>query len=55
MIEYVTTHYAEILIAVSAVVAAASAIANLTPTDSDNKAVAVISKIIGLLALNFKK
>ena len=37
----------------TAVVAAASLIANLTPSDADNKVVAVLSKVVSFLALNF--
>lgn len=48
-------HYEAILVAITSVVTAASAIANLTPTDSDNKAVAFITKVINSFALNFKK
>lgn len=38
----------------SLVIAAASVVANLTKTDSDNKWIARISKIINLFALNFR-
>lgn len=41
--------------AITAVVAGASAIANLTPTDHDNKVISNIGKIINLFALNFRK
>lgn len=33
----------------------ASALANLTPTDVDNRIIAAVSRIINLLALNFKR
>ena len=52
---WILEHSDALLAAFMAVVTAASAIANLTPTDSDNKAVAFISKIINSFALNFKK
>lgn len=39
---------------VTAVVTLASAIANVTKTDADNKVVARISQIVNVLALNFK-
>lgn len=55
MIEYVSQNWDAILTAVTAVVTAASAIANLTKTDSDNKIIAKVSKFINLLALNLKK
>ena len=48
-------NYEAILVALTSVVTAASAIANLTPTDSDNKVVAFITKVINSFALNFKK
>lgn len=37
------------------IVAGASLLANLTPTDTDNKFLEKISKFINALALNFKK
>lgn len=39
----------------TAVVTVASFAANLTKTDADNKAVAVASKFVNVLALNFRK
>lgn len=38
----------------TAVVAAASAIANLTPTDKDDKAVSWVSSLVHALALNWR-
>jgi hypothetical protein len=38
---------------VTAVVALASAVANVTKTDADNKVIANVSKFINVLALNF--
>lgn len=38
---------------VTAVVALASAVANVTKTDADNKIVANVSKFVNVLALNF--
>jgi len=40
---------------VTAAVALASAVANVTKTDADNKIVAKASKVIHFLALNFFK
>jgi len=40
---------------VTAIVTVASLIALKTKTDSDNKIIALISKIVDALALNFKK
>lgn len=54
MIEYITQNWAAIIAVVTAVVTAASAIANLTPTETDNKIVDAIKKLINTLALNFK-
>lgn len=53
--EWITAHWQEVLAAIGAIVTAASLIANLTPTDADNKAIAAISRVINALALNFKK
>ena len=52
IVTYVTGNWEAILGAVSAVVAAASAIAALTPSESDNVIVAKIRKVVDLLALN---
>ncbi len=43
------------LIAASAVVTVASALANLTPTEADNRAVAWLSRLVNFLALNFRR
>jgi hypothetical protein len=37
------------------IVTVASMIANLTPTETDNKIVAKVAGLVNLLALNFKK
>ena len=55
IIAYITAHASEIIQIVTSVIAAASLIANLTPTDADNAVIATISKFINALALNFKK
>ena len=55
LLNYLKDNYEQILVAAGAVVTAASAIANLTPTESDNKAVAFLSKVVNFFALNFKK
>lgn len=54
MIEFITENWEVILTIVTAVVTAASAIANVTPTKTDNKIVGVIQKVVSALALNFK-
>lgn len=53
--DYIIGNPVEVLVAISAVVTVASFVANLTPTDSDNKVVAAIAKFVNMLALNFKK
>lgn len=40
---------------ITGIIAAASVVANLTPTDKDNKAIAALTKFINLLALNIRK
>lgn len=50
--EYITTNYMEILTAITAVIAAASAVAALTPTPKDDSAILWVRKIIDFLALN---
>jgi hypothetical protein len=45
----------ELITWIAGIIAAASAIANVTPSDSDNKLIAKISKAVQLLALNLKK
>ena len=44
-----------IIQAAALIIAAASLLANLTPTDADNKFLAKASKLIDFLALNWKK
>jgi hypothetical protein len=55
IIAFVKAHLIDFVTIGTAIVTAASAIANLTPTDTDNKIVAALSKAINWLALNFKK
>ena len=55
MFTWIIEHKDSIIAATTAVVTAASAVANLTPTDSDNKAVSWLTRLINALALNFKK
>ncbi len=52
MIEYFTENKEGILQVVTAVIAAASAIAALTPTPKDDGLLKKVSKIVDLLALN---
>ena len=52
MIEYITENKEGILQVVTAVIAAASAIAALTPTPKDDGVLKKLARIIDLLALN---
>ena len=52
MIEYFTVNKEAILQVVTAVIAAASAIAALTPTPKDDGLLKKVAKIVDLLALN---
>lgn len=55
MIEYLQNNAVELVAIFGAVVTLASLIANLTPTETDNKIVEKIAKVVNLLALNIKK
>ena len=55
IISYLVSNVDSILFAVSAVVAAASAVAALTPTPKDDSIVAKAYKVIDWLALNVGK
>jgi hypothetical protein len=46
------TEYGNII---TAVIAAASAIANVTPTKKDDQVIGWVSKLINVFALNFRK
>lgn len=50
---WILAHISDIFAVFTAGVTFASLIANLTPTDSDNKIVAAIGGIVHTLALNF--
>jgi len=52
MIQFITTYLDTILIAVSGIVAGASALAALTPTPVDDNFFAKIRKTVDVLALN---
>lgn len=52
MIDYIVANWFEILEVAGLVVAAAAAIAALTPTPKDDGVVKVIRKIVNALALN---
>lgn len=49
--EWVTTHWAELVVAALAVLGAASAVAKLTPTESDDKVIQKLYDVIHALGL----
>lgn len=51
---FATEHWDSIAFILTSIVAVASVIAKLTKTESDNKIVAVVSKVVNTLALNPK-
>jgi len=53
--EWITSNWTDLVAIVTAVVTLASLIANLTPTDADNKAIAAVIRVVNLLGLNIKK
>lgn len=55
IISYLVSNVDSILFAVSAVVAAASAVAALTPTPKDDSIVAKVYKVLDWVALNVGK
>ena len=55
LIAFISAHAQDIVTAFTYLVAAASLLANLTTNQTDNKIVAVLSKVVNFLALNFKK
>lgn len=50
--DFILNHWDEILLAVTSVIAAASAIAALTPTPKDDAFLHTIRKVVDALALN---
>jgi hypothetical protein len=54
MIDYLTANWAEILLIVTSIHAAASVIVKLTPTPKDDEALAKIMKLFEAIALNKK-
>ena len=50
--EWIIAHSAEIISIVTGIVAVASVIAKLTPTEIDNKVVGFLLKLIDILAIN---
>ena len=55
MIEYITTNWFDLVEIAGLVVAAAAAIAALTPTPKDEGVIKVLRKIVDALALNVGK
>ena len=54
MIQFIITKWDEILIAISGIVAGASALAALTPTTKDDSILAKIKKVLDIFALNIR-
>ena len=54
MIQFIITKWDEILIAISGIVAGASALAALTPTTKDDSVLAKIKKVLDIFALNIR-
>lgn len=52
LINWVTSHSAEIFQVVTGIIAVASIIVNLTPTEADNKALDFVLKILHVVALD---
>ena len=52
MFQFIITHLDDMLIAVSGIIAGASALAALTPTSLDDNLLAKVRKVVDLLALN---
>lgn len=52
---WIIANASEIIAIITAIVTVASMIANLTPTETDNKIIAAITRVINLLGLNIKK
>lgn len=53
--EYIFTHGGELIGIFTAIVTVCSLIANLTPTEADNKVVGALVRVVNLLGLNLKK
>lgn len=52
MLQFIITHFDDMLIAISGIVAGASALAALTPTPVDDNILSKIKKVLDILALN---
>lgn len=52
MLTFIISHLDEMLIAISSIIAGASALAALTPTQKDDLFLMKVKKIIDILALN---
>ena len=53
--DFILTHLTDLVAIFAGVVTTASLIANLTPTETDNRIVEFLKKLIDVLALNFRK
>ena len=52
MLNFIITHWDNILIAISGIVSGASALTAITPTATDDKILATVKKGLNILALN---
>lgn len=52
LITYLIAHSSDILAAITGIIATASAVSAITPSDSDNKFVEKAKKVLDYLALN---
>ncbi len=52
MFSFIMTHISDILVAISSIIAGASALAALTPTTKDDLILSKIKSVLNVLALN---
>jgi hypothetical protein len=52
--DWLTSHWGSLLTVVTSVISAASVVAKITPTQTDDLVIATILKVVDLLALNNK-
>ena len=54
-LEWITANWTELAAIITGIVTVFSLIANLTPTEADNKVVNAIIRVVNLMGLNIKK
>lgn len=52
MINFIITHFNDILIAITSIISGASVLTALTPTQKDDKVVQKVKNVLNVLALN---